>query len=104
MLTTIRFQNFKSWRDTGEIRFAPLTGFFGTNSSGKTAILHFLLMLKQTVESNDRQLVLKLDGTYTDLGAFSDLIHNHDIDQEFSFSVNLVFPEVESSWTNTIQL
>ncbi|GBO53556.1 hypothetical protein APA_1463 [Pseudanabaena sp. lw0831] len=27
---------------------APLTGFFGANSSGKTAILQFLLMIEQT--------------------------------------------------------
>jgi predicted ATP-dependent endonuclease of OLD family len=27
---------------------------FGTNSSGKSSILQFLLMLKQTVESSDR--------------------------------------------------
>jgi hypothetical protein len=29
MFTQLRFQNFKSWRDTGTMRMAPLTGFFG---------------------------------------------------------------------------
>ncbi len=43
MLTSLRAQNFKSWADTGEIRLAPITGFFGANSSGKTAILQLLL-------------------------------------------------------------
>ncbi len=43
MLTHIRMQNFKSWQDTGDIRIAPLTGFFGANSSGKTSILQMLL-------------------------------------------------------------
>ena len=38
--------------------FGSLTGFFGTNSSGKSSILQFLLMLKQTVESSDRSRVL----------------------------------------------
>ena len=50
MITELRAQNFKSWRDTGDLPFAPLTAFFGANSSGKTSILQILLMLKQTVE------------------------------------------------------
>ena len=79
MLTELRIQNFKSWRDTGVMRFAPLTGFFGPNSSGKTSILQFLLMLKQTVESNQRSQVLELGGNpsgrefYVNLGTFTDI-------------------------------
>jgi predicted ATPase len=79
MLTELRFENFKSWKDTGVMRMAPLTGFFGTNSSGKTAILQFLLMLKQTVESNDQSQVLSFgnEHTYVDLGTVSNLSHKH---------------------------
>ncbi len=81
MLDTLRFQNFKSWRDTGDIRLAPITGFFGTNSSGKSSILQLLLMLKQTVESNDQQQVLNLgsDRTYVDLGTSYDILHQQII-------------------------
>ena len=43
MITELRAQNFKSWQDTGAMRFAPLTGLFGANSSGKTSILQGLL-------------------------------------------------------------
>jgi predicted ATPase len=39
MLTTVRVQNYKSWQDSGEIVLAELTGFFGTNGTGKTALL-----------------------------------------------------------------
>lgn len=90
MLTSLRFQNFKSWADTGEIRMAPLTGFFGTNSSGKTAILQFLLMLKQTVESSDRQRILHLgdDRTYVDLGTTYDIVHQHQLPSQISFSID----------------
>jgi len=38
MLTKLRMKNFKAWRDTGDIRLAPLTVLFGTNSAGKTSI------------------------------------------------------------------
>ncbi len=80
MITRLRMQNFKSWQDTGELEIAPLTGLFGTNSSGKTSILQMLLMLKQTVESPDRRRVLYTGGderALVDLGTFFDIIHDH---------------------------
>ena len=51
MLKKLRIQNFKVWEDTGEIDLAPITLFFGANSSGKSSIGQFLMMLKQTIES-----------------------------------------------------
>jgi hypothetical protein len=98
MLTQFRFENFKSWRDTGNIRMAPLTGIFGTNSSGKTAILQFLLMLKQTVESSDRNLILNLgnERTYTNLGTSYDIIHQHQLPGNIKFSLSWKIDEVYS--------
>ncbi|MFD3166807.1 DUF3696 domain-containing protein [Herpetosiphon sp. NSE202] len=87
MIEQLRIQNFKSWRDTGTIRFAPITGFFGANSSGKTSLLHFLLMLKQTVESQDRQLILNLEGPYTDLGLLADVMYQHIQPQVLDFNL-----------------
>ena len=90
MFTQLRIQNFKSWADTGEFRMAPLTGFFGTNSSGKTAILQFILMLKQTVESSDRNRILHLGGdqySYVDLGTTYDISHRHQLPEKIKFSL-----------------
>jgi len=81
MITELRAQKFKSWADTGTMRLAPITGLFGTNSSGKTSILQLLLLLKQTVDSSDRQRVLNTgdDRTYVDLGTFFDILHGHEV-------------------------
>ena len=89
MLERLRIQNFKSWQDTGDMAFGALTGFFGTNSSGKSSILQFLLMLKQTVESSDRVRVLHLgdDKSYVDLGTMYDILHNHSNTGEISFNL-----------------
>lgn len=102
MFTQLRIQNFKSWADTGEFRMAPLTGFFGTNSSGKTAILQFLLMLKQTVESSDRNRILHLGGdrySYVDLGTNYDISHRHKLPKKIKFSFEWI-PKLASQ--NTI--
>lgn len=53
MITHIRVKNFKSWEDSKRVQLAPLTGFFGTNSSGKSSLLQMLLLLKQTVGKNE---------------------------------------------------
>ena len=76
MFKQISMTNFKSWRETGPIRLAPLTGFFGANSSGKSSLLQMLLLLKQTVESKDRNLALETAGMgddYVNLGTPSEL-------------------------------
>lgn len=90
MITRMRLRNFKSWKDTGELVLAPLTGFFGTNSSGKSSILQVLLMLKQTVESPDRKRVLHTgdERTYVDLGTFFDLVHEHRTDVALDISLS----------------
>jgi len=58
VFTSMRALNFKSWRDTGDLDLRPITGFFGSNSSGKTSLLQLLLLLKQTAASADRRQVL----------------------------------------------
>ena len=90
MLTHLRIQNFKSWRDTGQMRFAPLTGFFGPNSSGKSSILQFLLMLKQTAEAHDQSQVLNLgleQSAYVDLGTFSEILSSESSESNISFEI-----------------
>ena len=48
MLEQLRIQNFKGWQDTGEVQMAPITLFFGANSSGKSSIGQFLMMRKRS--------------------------------------------------------
>lgn len=89
MLTELRIENFKAWPDTGPIHLAPLTVFFGANSSGKSSLHQLLLMLRQTIESPDRRRVLHTGdpGTPVELGSFDDVVFRHDSDATLSFSL-----------------
>lgn len=82
MLKRLRIKGFKAWKDTGELRLAPLTVLFGSNSSGKSSLIQFLLMLKQTAESPDRHRVLHPGDSTTpvDLGTYHDLTFAHGPD------------------------
>lgn len=88
MITSLHVKGFKSWRDSGELSFGKLTGFFGTNSSGKTSLLQLLLVLKQTAESADRSQVLRLgdDRTLVGLGNLRDVLFAHSSDGELWWS------------------
>lgn len=77
MFTSVSASKYKAWRSTGDIELAPVTGFFGANSSGKTSLLQLFLLLKQTVQSPDTSKALDLgDGdpnALVDVGGWHDL-------------------------------
>lgn len=80
MLTRLRAARFKAWKDSGELRLAPITVLFGANSAGKTSISQLLLLLRQTVESPDRARVLHFGDSRTpvDLGGYREIAFGHD--------------------------
>jgi predicted ATPase len=95
MINEVRFEGFKSWRDTGRVRFAPITALFGNNSSGKTSLLQMLLMLKQTSESPDRTQVLNLgdERALVDLGTLQDILYSHDLSVPLRVALQWTLPQ-----------
>jgi len=95
MIQRFRVQNFKCWKDTGVINMAPITLFFGANSSGKSSIGHFLMMLKQTVESPDRKAVFYPGGKNSpvQLGSYMDMVFHHDTGNHISFDYQWTLQE-----------
>ena len=79
MLNRMKLENFKAWREA-DLNFGKVTGFFGTNSSGKSSLIQFLLLLKQTRNATDRGIVLDFGGSadMVNLGTFADVVHRHD--------------------------
>lgn len=117
MFTEIRGARFKSWaaigphagpkssaapdnqlpEDESGISLAPVTAFFGTNSSGKTSLLQVLLLLRQTVESADPSLPLNLgdERAAVQLGTFTDIQHNHEQGAEVCLGVSWKLPKAK---------
>lgn len=104
MFTSIAAKNFKGWRELGRMQLGPVTGFFGTNSSGKTSLLQLILLLKQTATSTDRAQALALgdERTLVELGSFRDLVFGHDLKESveivasWSYSRHLEFVDPET--------
>ncbi len=95
MINQLRIQNFKGWKDTGSIHLAPITLFFGANSSGKSSIGQFLMMLKQTVESSDRKVVFYPGGknSAVQLGSYQEMVYHRNPKNKISFDYRWSLPE-----------
>ena len=93
MLNHLTLDNFKAWQKV-DLAFGKVTGFFGTNSAGKSSLLQFLLMLKQTRNATDRRVVLDFGGEsdFVSLGTFSDIIHHHDNAKSLRWCLDWTMP------------
>ena len=72
MLSELNLSNFRIFNDKVTVRFRPITIFVGRNSSGKSSIIKFLLMLQQSSRPGQSQF-LTPEGDKVGLGAFSGL-------------------------------
>ena len=93
MLNRVKLENFKAWQEA-DVRLGRITGFFGTNSGGKSSLLQFLLLLQQTRNATDQGLVLDFGGqtdlvkavvvnaTDSDWRHAADLLHDLGLDVE----------------------
>lgn len=88
MITRLHLDNFKAWKRV-DVEFGQITGIFGTNSSGKSSLLQFLLMLKQTRDTTDMEIALNLGDPHqlTDLGSYRDLVFGHDESKSVSWEL-----------------
>jgi predicted ATPase len=91
-LRTIRLQNFKSFKDSGEIPLGRLTVIFGRNNTGKSSILQSLLILRQTMDAPADVARLNLHGPAYDGGAYFDVVHKHQTRQNVTFDLGVTIP------------
>ena len=87
MLGELSLTNFKSW-EKANLACGRITGVFGTNSSGKTSLIQFLLLMKQTKDATDRAISLELNGDLVKLGTIRDAIHKHDETRSIEWSAS----------------
>ena len=94
MLNRLKLNNFKAWREV-DLALGRVTGVFGTNSAGKSSLLQFLLLLKQTKNATDRRLVLDFGGpeNLANLGTFSDVIHRHEEHRDIDWRLEWTLPK-----------
>ena len=91
MLTELKLANFRIFDDEVTVRFRPITVFIGRNSSGKSSIIKFLLMLQQSIDS-DKPQFLSPDGNKVRLGIFEDLKNSLTPKRNLKFELSVQNP------------
>jgi AAA ATPase domain len=76
MLTSLRLGNFKPFAATQRFPIRPLTLIFGANSSGKSSLIHGLILARHALESGELDVHrTTIGGEAVDLGGFRQYVH-----------------------------
>lgn len=86
---SFRLVNFRSIRDSGELRLRPLTLLVGPNEAGKSSVLQALALLKQSAETAAAGLPLREDGRLVELGSFRQFIYLHETSRPLTYQLGL---------------
>lgn len=98
----IRIKNLRSLKDTGDLDIKPLTIVVGKNSSGKSTLLRFFPLMKQTLETRRNEPILWYSNSYVDFGSFEEALNKKEVNNDnnipiiFSISFDIKENEFKS--------
>jgi predicted ATPase len=82
--------HFKAFDEIQNIPIRPLTLIFGANSSGKSSIIHGMLLAREAVESGKVDIFkTELGGDSVDLGGFRQYVHRRRVGDRVEWSAEL---------------
>jgi hypothetical protein len=87
-ITTLSLTNFRSFRETQTIEFAPVTLLFGPNSVGKSSVLMALFYVQHILEKGDcNPLRLESLGNKY-VGGFEGLVHGRNMNESIRIRID----------------
>lgn len=90
MLTALRIGNFKAFAETQRIPLRPLTLIYGANSSGKSSVLHSLLLACHAHETGDLDVHrTNVGGESVDLGGFRQYVYKREANRRVEWAIDL---------------
>jgi hypothetical protein len=93
ILSSIELKNFRAFHALPPTRLWPLTFIVGPNSSGKTSLLHSIMLLAQSDMPQLERIEPVWNGGMVDLGSFEDAVWKHHIASPIRIGL-----EVRSVW------
>ncbi len=85
-METIAFENYRCIKNSGPIAIKPITILLGANSSGKSSVLKFFPLLKQSSETKTRGTFLWY-GPFVDFQDFSNVVMEGEESMTISFDI-----------------
>jgi hypothetical protein len=102
-IKSIRFKNYKAFKEEQELEIKPITILIGKNSSGKSIVTRLPLLLAQSLSTESNSPIeLQFDGIEFG-GSFKDLVHNKIDHGHISFGLTIEEADSRISVELTIQ-
>ncbi len=90
MLTALHLGNFKAFADSQRIPIRPLTLIYGANSSGKSSIIHSIVLARHALETGELDVHrTNVGGEAVDLGGFRQYVHRREASRRIEWSAEV---------------
>ena len=90
MLTAFCIGNFKAFAEVQRVPIRPLTLIYGQNSSGKSSIIHGLILARHAAEKGALDVHrTEVGGDAVDLGGFRQYVHRREANRRMEWSAEL---------------
>jgi predicted ATPase len=89
-LLSFGLARFKAFAEAQNIPIKPLTLIFGANSSGKSSVIHGMLLAGESIETGKVDIFkTKLGGDSVDLGGFRQYVHRRRVGDRVEWTAEL---------------
>jgi AAA ATPase domain/AAA domain, putative AbiEii toxin, Type IV TA system/Protein of unknown function (DUF3696) len=89
MIRSLFVRDLKCFVGTNEVHLAPITLIYGANSAGKSTLLQALLLLAQSLQTDDPdEQPLVVRGALVDLASYPSLAPWHDLNRRLMIGVD----------------
>lgn len=101
-MESLRIENLRCIKDSGDIPIKSLNVFVGQNSSGKSTFLRTFPLFRQSLETKIRGPILWY-GQYVDFGSFEDALHKGSNGNEIGFTYTTTLKKGTGFFDNMTQ-
>ena len=88
MLKSIEIENFKAFANLQKLNLSPITLIYGANSSGKSSIIHSLMVLKQSILFPNLKGGIYSDKRILDVGSYETMVYSHNLKNDIIFGLD----------------
>jgi predicted ATPase len=91
----ISVEDFKGITKVEDFRLDPISVLAGINSGGKSSLVQFIMLLKQSLEARSPEAPLKLNKPYVSLGRFESLTRRASAVKSFRTTITLEHADID---------
>lgn len=102
MITGLQIGNFKAFSDTQHVPIRPITLIFGPNSSGKSSLIHSLILAHHAMEKGELDVHrTTIGGESVDLGGFKQYVYHRDSSRQVEWAFELDISKLDKNVQET---